>query len=84
MKVNPKWLKTVLALEIKILGWAFLIVNLGEFLLFDNFLDLANFLHFNFPNLDYFWPFNNFLIFSFINFLINLLSSSTPLTHHCQ
>ena len=53
--------------KVKKLDLAFLALKLDEFLFFDNFLDLANFSLFDF------WDLNNFPIFKFINFSINLL-----------
>ena len=70
MKANCKQLKAALALGVRKLGPAFLLSKLGEFLLFDGFLDLAHFLPFEFPNLDDFRPFYNFPDF--------LVSSSPP------
>ena len=60
--------------EFKKLGLIFLVSNLNEFLIFYNFLDLANFSHFDF------WDLDDFLVFDSIDFSINLLSSSLPST----
>ena len=77
MKVNYKQLKAALALEIRKLGPTSLVSKLGEFPLFDSFLDLANFLPFEFPNLDNFRLFDNFPIFNnFLSFSIDLLPPS--------
>ena len=43
MKVYYKQLKTSLAPKVKKLGLVFIMLKLGLFLLFDNFLDLINF-----------------------------------------
>ena len=58
----------ILALEVKKLNPAFLTLKLGEFPIFDSFLNLANFL-----DLDNFLVFDNFSDFS-----INLSSLLTP------
>ena len=60
MKANRKRLKATLALGIKKLRPAFLASKLGDFPLFDGFLDLADFLLFEFPDLHNFGPFDNF------------------------
>ena len=60
MKANHKRLKAALGLRVKKFEPAFLASKLGEFSLFDGFLDLADFLPFEFPNLDNFRLFNNF------------------------
>ena len=70
MKASRKWLKAALALEVKKLGLASLALKLGEFLIFDGFLDLAKFLPFEFPHLNNFRPFDDFPDF---------LASSSPL-----
>ena len=49
MKASHKRLKVALALGIRKLEPASLALKLGEFLLFDDFLDLAEFLPLNFP-----------------------------------
>ena len=54
MKASYKQIKIILALGVKKLEPASLLSKLGEFLLFDGFLDLAKFLPFIFPNLDNF------------------------------
>ena len=62
VKVNYKRLKTSLVLKVKKFGLAFLVPKLGKFLFFDGFfLNLANF-----------WDLDNFLVFGFTNFSINL------------
>lgn len=81
MKTNHKRLKAVLVSEIKKLSPVFLVWNLGEFSLFNGFLNSMNFLFFDLRNLDNFlhfdfWDFDNFLLFDFIDFLINSLLSS--------
>ena len=43
MKANRKQLKAFLMLEVRKFGPYSLVLNLGEFLLFDGFLDLNNF-----------------------------------------
>ena len=70
VRANYKQLKAALALRVKKLGSLFLMSKLGEFPLFNGFLDLANFC-----NLDIFWHFDlpNFLI---IFTLLTLLSRS--------
>ena len=73
MKASRKRLKAALASGVKKLGPAFLASKLGEFLIFDNFLDLAKFLPFEFPNLDNFRPFDNFC-----DFLASFSPPSTP------
>ena len=79
IKTNLKRLKATLVSEIKKLGLLSLILKLGEFLLFDNFIpdlayfqDLDNFLPFEFPDL------NNF--FDFLGFLIGSSSLPNPTT----
>ena len=69
VKVNYKRLKAALALGVRKLGPAFLVSKLGELSLFDGFLDLANYLTFEFSDLDNFRPFDNFP---------NFLTSSSP------
>ena len=54
MKASRKWLKAALASGVRKFGPAFLASKLDKFLLFDGFLDLANFLPFEFPDLDNF------------------------------
>ena len=72
MKASHNWLKVTLALEVKKLGLASVISKLGEFPLFDSFLDLTNFLSFEFLDL------NNFLVIvNFPYFSIDLSSSLT-------
>ena len=72
MKVNHKWLKVVLALEVKKLSLFYLVLKFGKFHLFDNFfLDLANFW-----DLDNFLVFNNFLHFSINSSLFSMLLTS--------
>ena len=64
MKANYKWLKAVLASGVRKLSMTFLVVNLGEFILFDGFLDLDNF------------QLSDILVFGFISFdlLLSLIS----------
>ena len=57
MKTNHKRLKTILALEVSKLGPASLAPKLKRILLFDGFLDLANYPLYNYSDL------NNFLDF---------------------
>ena len=76
MKANCKRLKADLALGVRKLGPVFLVLKLGEFLLFDGFLDLANFLPFKFPDLDNFRDLANFSGFGSIRF--NSLFNSSP------
>ena len=52
MNASSKQLKVFLVPKIRKLGLAFLVLKLGEFPHFDNFLDLANF-----------WILDNFLVF---------------------
>ena len=72
INVSHKQLKAVLALEIKKLGLAFFVPKLGEFPLFNTFLDLTNFSLFDFPDLD------NFGTFDFSYFLV--CSIPSPIT----
>ena len=72
MNASRKQLKTSLAPGVRKLGPASLASKLGEFPLFDDFLDLAKFLPFEFPNFDDFRPFDDFPDF--------LASSSPPPT----
>ena len=58
VKANRKWLKVALALEVRKLGPLSLVSKLGEFLIFDSFLDLTDFWLF-----DVFPIFNNFSYF---------------------
>ena len=60
MKASRKRLKAALASGVRKFGPAFLASKLGEFPLFNGFLDLANFLPFEFLDLDNFWPFDDF------------------------
>ena len=60
MKANRKRLKAALALRVRKFGLLFLVSKLGKFPLFDNFLDIADFLLFEFPDLDDSRPFDNF------------------------
>ena len=69
MNVSHKWLKTSLVLEIRKLDPPFLVLKLGQFSLFNSFLDLANFW-----DLDSFWPFD------FPSFPIDSSSLSPNLT----
>ena len=69
---NYKQLKIVLAPKVKKVDPVFLISKLGKFLLFDSFLDLANFSLFNFSDLSNFFDFSNFLAYSIL-LLLNLL-----------
>ena len=69
MKARRKWFKFVLVSKIEKLGPAFLVPKLEEFLLFDSFLDLANFSLFDFPDLD------NFRAFDFPVFLAYFILS---------
>ena len=66
VKANHKWLKVALALRVKKLDLFSLVLKLGDFPVFDNF----------FPDLANFWDLNNFLIFNFIDFSIDLQPSS--------
>ena len=75
VKTSYKQLKVVLASSIRKLGLVFIILKLGEFLLFDNFLDLADFLLSDFYNLDNFEDLEKFWAFNFSDFLVCL----TPL-----
>ena len=52
MNASHKWLKASLAPGVKKLGPAFLASKLGEFPIFDGFLDLADFLPSEFLDLD--------------------------------
>ena len=72
VKASHKRLKVALASRVRKLGPAFLASKYGEFPLFVDFLNLAKFLPFEFPNLDNFKPFDDFLDF--------LASSSLPPT----
>ena len=51
VKANHKWLKADLALVLKKLGPGSVVSKLGEFPLFNGFLDFADFLPFEFPDL---------------------------------
>ena len=80
VKASYKWLKTVLALEVRNFDLAFIVLKLVKFPLFNNFfLDLANFqdlkffLLFNFSDLDNFLVFNNILDFSINSSLPSML-----------
>ena len=64
MKASCKRLKATLALAVRKLEPAFVTSKLGEFPLFDGFLDLADFLPFDFLDLDNFPVFDNFPHFS--------------------
>ena len=75
MKTNYKQLKATLALGVRKLGLASVMSKLGEFPLLDGFLDLADFLLFEFPDLNNFPVFDNFPHFS-----INSSPPSTPPT----
>ena len=66
MKASCKQLIAILALGVRKLGPTFLTWNLDEFPLFDGFLDLAYFLLFNFPDLDKFFDFSDFLACSIL------------------
>ena len=72
MKASCKQLKAALVLGVRKLRPASVMLKLGEFLLFDYFLDLSNFW-----DLDVFWPFDfpNFLAYSTPS-LPNLLTLS--------
>ena len=72
VKTSRKQLKVVLASEVKKLGLTSLALKLGKFPLFNGFLDLADFLPFEFSDLDNFRHFDNFLHFS-INSSLSLL-----------
>ena len=76
VKASRKQLKVVIALEVRILGPAFVALKLSEFPLSDGFLDLAKFLPFKFPDLDNFRDLTNFPVFGSTCFdpLFNLLS----------
>ena len=81
MKASRKRLKAVLALGVKKFGPASVASKLGEFLFFDEFLDLADFLLFDFPDLDNFLDLDNFPVFdNFLYFLINSPPLSMPPT----
>ena len=54
MKASHKRLKTSLAPRARKFGSIFVVLKLSEFLFFDDFLDLANFSLFGFPDLDNF------------------------------
>ena len=77
VKANRKWLKAVLASEVRKLGPFFLALKLGKFSFFDNFfLDLADFW-----DLDNFWDLDDFPIFdNFPHFSIDSASSFTTAT----
>ena len=76
MKANRKRLKAALALRVRKLGSLSLALKLGEFPLFDDFLDLANFW-----DLDNFWTFDAFLVFdNFLHFSIDSLPPLMPPT----
>ena len=68
LKASHKRSKAVLALKVRKSSLTFLGVNLGKFSHFDNFLDLTNFLPFNF--LDFI---ANFLPLSLIPYLSDSL-----------
>ena len=67
VNVNCKGLKADLALGVSKLGPAFLASKLGEFSLFDGFLNIADFLPSKFPDLDNFWLFD-LSVFGFTRF----------------
>ena len=73
MKASYKQFKAILVFKVKKLDPAFVTPKLDKFLLFDNFLDLTNFLLFDFSNLNNFWPFN------FFEILANFILLSLPL-----
>ena len=74
MNTSHKLLKTIVISKVKKDGPTFLIPKLGEFRLFDGFLDLTNLSLFDFPNLDNFFDFPNFLTCSTL--LVPNLSTS--------
>ena len=57
VKISHKWLKAVLASEVKKLGPTSVIFKLGKFPIFDYFFD---FLPFDFLDLDDFWDLADF------------------------
>ena len=83
VKASHNRLKAALALRVRKLGPTFLALKLGEFPLFDGFLDLAKFLSFEFPNLNNFRSlddFPDFLASSLpLSPTLNLMTSSSPL-----
>ena len=60
MKTSCKQLKNILALGVKKLSPTFVALKLSEIPFFNNFLDLANFIFFNFYGLDDFRNLDNF------------------------
>ena len=71
-----KQLKVALALGVRKLGLLSIVSKLGEFPLFDGFLDLADFW-----DLDDFWTFDVFPVFdNFLHFSIDSSPSLMPLT----
>ena len=79
MKANRKRLKADLASGVRKLGPASLASKLGEFPLFDGFLDLADFLPSEFPDLDNFWL-SDLLVFGSTRFDLSLNPSPPPPT----
>ena len=77
MKVNRKRLKADLASRVRKLGPASLASKLGEFPLFDGFLDLADFLSSEFLDLDNFWL-SDHLVFGSTRFDPSLDPSLPP------
>ena len=78
LHTTRKHLNAALASGVRKLGPTFLILKLGEFLLFDGFLDLADFLPFKFPDLDDFRPCDNF--YDFLASSSSLLPTSNLLS----
>ena len=72
MKTKYKRLKTILTLKVQKLNLAFLMANLGEFSIFNGFLNLNNFLLFDFLNL------NNFWLYGFFNQFITIILLTSP------
>ena len=77
MNASRKRLKASLALGVRKLGPAFLVLKLGKFPLYDGFLDLADFLPSKFPDLDDFWLFD-LPVFGSIRFNPSLNLSPPP------
>ena len=68
--------------EVKKLDLASITPKLGIFLLFNKFLNLADFLFFHFLDLDNFWNLDKSWLFDFANFLVIFISppTSNPIT----
>ena len=79
VNANHNRLKADLASVVKKLGPAFLASKLGKFPLFDDFLDLADFLPSEFPDLDNFWL-SDLPVFGSTCFNPSLNLSPTPPT----